>query len=90
MTLAQDDPAIFDFPGNMERKYGMVNNGKTEQTEPRVFFRGRKSAQDILKLSQTEEFERYVDAEYHQRELFDPDLDVGGGCGESCEIGADE
>ena len=90
MTLAQDDPAIFDLPGNMERTYGMVNNGKTEQTEPRVFFRGRKSAQDILKLSQTEEFERYVDAEYHQRELFDPDLDVGGGCGESCEIGADE
>lgn len=90
MTLAQDDPSIFDFPGNMERKYGMVHNSKVQPSEPRVFFRGRKSAQDIIKLSQTEEFKRYVDAEYHQQDLFDPDLDVGSGCGESCEIGADE
>ena len=90
MTLAKDDPSIFDFPGHMERKYGMVNNSRDEQIEPRVFFRGHRSAQDILKLAQTENFKPYTDAELQQQQLFDPDLDVGSGCGESCEIGADE
>ena len=86
LTLAQEDPSIFDFPGMMERKYGMVSNGKPNE-EPRVFFRGRDSAQDILKQAQTEIFEPYRDAAYHK---FDPDLDVGAGCGESCEVGGDD
>ena len=68
----------------------MVNNSRDEQIEPRVFFRGHRSAQDILKLAQTENFKPYTDAELQQQQLFDPDLDVGSGCGESCEIGADE
>ena len=73
----------------MERKYGMVTNGE-KQEEPRVFFRGNRSAQDILQLSQTTDFEPYEDDKYENPELFDGWWDVGSGCGESCEIGADE
>ena len=88
MTIAQEDPGQFDFPGQMERQYGMHSNGKS-QVEPRVFFREGRSAQDILKLAMTEPFKPYRDST-PQRSLFDEMLDVGGGCGESCEVGADE
>ncbi len=89
MTVAKENPEAFDFPGQMERKYGMHSNGQ-QQVEPRVFFREGRSAQDILKLAQTENFQPYVDDKFDQQELFDSVLDVGSGCGESCEIGADE
>ena len=87
MTVAKENPHIFDGPGQMERKYGMINKGDSEQTEPRVFFRNRMSAQDVVVRAFTEEFTPYSDAELQP---FDETLDVGGGCGDSCEIGADE
>ena len=90
LTVAKSRPNAFDFPGQMERKFGMVDNSPDQcQTDPRVFFRGGDSAQDILKQAFTTQFEPYTDSPLHPV-LFDADLDVGGGCGDSCEIGADE
>jgi hypothetical protein len=90
MTVAKQTPDVFDFPGEMERKYGMVHKGDQQPEEPRVFFRGSLSAQDIVKMAFTEDFEPWEDKKFTQLELFNQVLDVGGGCGDSCEIGADE
>jgi 3'-phosphoadenosine 5'-phosphosulfate sulfotransferase (PAPS reductase)/FAD synthetase len=89
MTRAKEDPSVFDWWGQMERKYGMVSNGDN-QTEPRTFFRQNKSAQDIVKLAFTTDFAPYVDDQFNQPELFDDLLDLGSSCGESCEVGADD
>lgn len=87
MTVAKKAPDSFDFPGEMERRYGIITRSKKSQLNPRVFFRGRLSAQDVLKKAFTEEFNEYVDDPVGDE--FDPALDVGGSCGGSCEIGAD-
>ena len=89
MTRAKEDPSVFAWWGHMERKYGMVTNGE-HQEEPRAFFREGRSAQDIIALAHTKDFEPYEDEKYDNPELFDKWWDVGAGCGESCEIGADE
>lgn len=89
MTRAKEDPAVFEWWGHMERKYGMVTNGK-EQVEPRVFFREKRSAQDIVAMAYTKDFAPYEDEKYDDPDLFDKLWDIGSGCGESCEIGADE
>ena len=52
---------------------------------PRVFFRGRKSSQDIL-LDAQEPFDEFVDI---MPEL-QTELDFSNGCSESCDIYADE
>lgn len=88
MTLAQEDPHIFDAPARLEREYGTVHKGKEPQLKPRVFFRGHMSAADIVEKASNTEFKPYSDAELGLK--FDADLDVGGGCGDSCEVGADE
>jgi len=93
LTLAKDDPSIFDFPARMEREHGAINNGKTEQVENRVFFRNRKSAADIVEMSKQTDFTPWVDRSHVPSlfdDQFDVDLDVGGACGETCEIGADK
>lgn len=91
MTVAKTDPSFFDFPGEMERRHGNKTNGKAEQKDNRVFFRDRLSAQDIVKMAFTEEFTPYTDKADPQGNLFNPLslIDLGGGCGDSCEIGAD-
>lgn len=91
LTLAKTNPEVFDFPADMEAKYGHINKSKDQsQKEPRVFFRERTSAKQIVEMAKTETFKPYSAAELNQEVLFDPDYDVGGSCGESCEIGADE
>ena len=89
MTVAKEKPEVFDFYDRMEREYGHIHNGKEPQEKPRVFYRGHRSAADVVRLS-TEPFREYSGATQYQRGLFSQELDVGGGCGESCEIGADE
>jgi 3'-phosphoadenosine 5'-phosphosulfate sulfotransferase (PAPS reductase)/FAD synthetase len=89
MTVAKSNPDAFDFAGRMERKYGMINKGESEMTEPRTFFRGNLSAQDILKAAFTQQFTPYEDDTFDQMEFFDELLDAGGSCSSSCEIGAD-
>lgn len=86
MTVAKAEPWRLDFPGAMERKYGHVTKGASEQGEPRTFFRGRQSAQDVLRDAFTLNFEPYSDKPIEWQE----ELDLGSGCGDSCEIGSDE
>lgn len=81
MTLAVDDPWVFEFPARMERDYAEAGAGDG----PRRFFRKHMGVQDIVRAAHDGPFEKFVDA----NEAYDPELDTGGGCGESCEIFAD-
>lgn len=40
-------------------------------------------------MAHTEDFEPWTDKKFEQMEFFHPLMDTGGGCGDSCEIGAD-
>ena len=89
LTVAQADPSVFEFYDRMEKQYGHIHNGVGEQEKRRVFYRGHRSAADMVAMSK-QPFQPYNEATQYQRGLFSQELDVGGGCGESCEIGADE
>lgn len=91
MTLAEEDHTIFNFPREMEEKYGHIDTSKDKsQKQDRTFFRERRSALDILTEAAVKEFEPYKDDVVRTGELFDEMLDLGSACGDSCEIGADE
>jgi hypothetical protein len=89
-TVAKHTPEVFDFPSRMERQYGHIHKGDGVQEKPRVFFRKHMTAQQIVEIGQSGNFREYSDAEYIQPGLFDDKWDIGGGCGDSCEIGSDE
>jgi len=82
-TLAQDDPKIYDIPARLEREYPLA--GHNVDGTPRTFFRGNQSTQDILDGA-GKPFKRFHD----ENRVYDDKLDLGGGCGESCEVYADE
>jgi hypothetical protein len=93
LTVAKETPEMFDFPDRMEKTYGLGKNKNRPDIERDSMFRGYRSAEDIVRMAQTEEFEPYADD--RQLTLFDQIgydelLDIGSACGESCEIGADE
>ena len=95
MTLALQDPSVFDFPRLMEDKYKHHKpDSKASVDGVRKFFRKYKSTEDIISEAQTTDFVLYEDDPWeHGKEakyLWDEDLDVGSSCGESCEIGADD
>lgn len=78
LLLARDHPEVFDFPIEMERRYSM-RSLYGQLSEPRKMFRGYMTAQEIIQL---------VD---NEPTFFDQvDLDKPGGCGDSCEVFADE
>lgn len=83
MTLAVDYPEVFEFPRRMMAQYGDRGPGNIDGQ--RRFFRRNMTVEDIFAESR-KPFEKFVDGNH----VFDPELDVGSGCGESCEIGADE
>lgn len=72
LTLARETPQVFEFAMRMEQQHAFSGGG----VGPRVFFRGRKTAKEIIELSR-ENFEAFVDPRH---------LDQGGGCEESCEV----
>lgn len=86
MTLAKEEPSIFDFPREMERKYGHVK--AKNDSGVRRFFRENRSADDIIEKSK-EPFKMYKDN--HDFDMFsatwDEKLDFGGQCSDSCEVG---
>ena len=100
LTLAKEDKSVFDFPAKMEKKYsGVKAHAKAAAGDgKRYFFREHRSTDEIIRLSETEDFTPYTDDAYEHGKapgLFDgvgviDDLDIGGGCGDGCEIGADE
>ena len=69
--IAQENPSAFEWWGQMESKYGLA--GHNEDGTPRTFFRGYRSASDIVEMSKLMILPPL------------PDEDEDAGCGESCE-----
>lgn len=93
MTLAKDFPSAFDFPLLMENRYSSHMTYYPDGTEykclgpdkKRHFFRGHRDVKDIFQsASRMQESDKYGE-EVIQPGLFDPVLDLGGGCESSCE-----
>lgn len=77
-TIANEAPEKFDFSSRMEELYGTLKGDR------RVFYRGNRSAKDIVHEARTKEFVPADD----DAVIYDIELDTGGDCdgGESCEI----
>lgn len=88
MTLSQTNPEVFDFPRRMEREHAMSGGQRRDGSvkEPRRFFRENNTVDSIFAKAAEGNFEPFVDDKFIP---FDSDLDVGGSCGESCEVFAD-
>lgn len=102
-TLISEDASEFDWNREMEAEYGLVGGEFSKQPGPgqeplpdgyrRVFYRENRSTDDLLALYEQVKGQ-FVPAEddaveLPQPELFPIELDVGGACGESCEVWAD-
>jgi hypothetical protein len=81
LTVAKQCPTAFDFPARME----------SESKDDRVFFRNNLSSRDVVAMSQSDLFDPYADSKNAAFDFMSelPDLDIGGGCGDSCEIHSD-
>ncbi len=95
MTLIGERPEIYDFPRRMEEQYGSIGPEFAKSSMPadyrRVFFREGRSVDDLFRMHRdlpTGFQPATDDAQVYS--LFNPTLDVGGGCEESCEVFADE
>jgi hypothetical protein len=88
LTLGKNYPEIFVFPARMEHDHALAGGERKdgEARRPRVFFRGEQTALDILREASEGNFIPYEDDKFIP---FDDELDVGGACGESCEIYSD-
>lgn len=92
MTLAKDDPWIFEFPRRMEYEHEHTN--LSSENVSRQLFRNKLTTVDIVQMARTKDFEPYVDDTQldfgFSQPNYDVFLDTGSACGESCEIGADD
>lgn len=103
LTLAQRDPSQFDWNRRIEAEYGYVGGEFNKEPGPgqtplaadyrRVFYRDNRSTDDLFALYDQVK-DTFVPAtndrlEIPQPNLFPIDLDIPGGCGESCEIWTD-
>lgn len=88
LTLGKRHPDIFMFPARMERDYALAGGERKdgEARRPRKFFRGEQTALDILIEAHQGNFTPFEDDKFIP---FDDELDVGGACGDSCEIYSD-
>lgn len=71
LRIAQEDEHTFDWWSEMEEKYGLA--GYNEDGTKRVFFRGRRSAKDVVAMSKLVVLPPL------------PDDEEPEGCAESCE-----
>jgi hypothetical protein len=93
LTIAKEDPSVFDFPLRMEKKYQVIRESDKDRDGKHKIFRKHTSTQDLLDMAQKLDFEPYRDIDQTQmfsQANYDVFLDTGSACGESCEIGADE
>jgi hypothetical protein len=87
LTIARSNPEMFDFPARMEVQHGLSGyKGAGYEGVKRTFFRGNRTAQDIIEESKGR-FEPFVDWKFIP---YDEDMDEHGSCGDSCEVGADK
>lgn len=81
MTIAQDDPKWFSFMAMIGNKYKYTNSKLG-----RPIFRGNLTALMMIGKSMLTKFERFSD----KSEIpFNPEFDLGGGCGNGCEVFSD-
>lgn len=71
VRIAQESPQTFDWWGEMESKHGLA--GHNVDGTPRTFYRGHRSAQDVVAMSKFMILPPF------------PDEDQDSGCSESCE-----
>lgn len=90
-TISSEAPERFDFTREMEATYSgfKVTPATASPEGRRLFFRGHKTVDDIFALAHKPGFEPFVDGWVADPENTHP-LDYGVGCGESCEVGADD
>ncbi|RWX70037.1 hypothetical protein EN780_04435 [Mesorhizobium sp. M4B.F.Ca.ET.089.01.1.1] len=81
-TLVNEEPRIFDVPRRLEKTYGTCG---ANAERGRVFFRKNRSTLDMVVAGFLSDFEPFVDGD----QAFDPDLDLSGGCGDTCEVFSD-
>jgi hypothetical protein len=90
-TLIRENPEIYTFPSYLEMMYGNVGPefraGIAEYRE-RVMFRQSRDAQTLLQEAEALP-DGFTPAE-DDAAVFDPKLDVGAGCEESCEVYDDD
>jgi len=97
MTIADENPAAFDFMDRMEREYGHVGaeflkDPATRQSPlpdgyRRTFFRENKSTRDIFVMLEERRAAGTFNPATDDAMVFDPELDAAGGCGEEkCEV----
>ena len=96
-TIMAESPEVFDFPRKMEQEFPRFGpEFKKDTPKPadysRVFFRSNRSTDDMFR-----DYHAALDSGRFTPALddaapvdFDPSLDLGGGCEESCEVYADE
>ena len=77
LTIAKQEPHRFDFFYTMENRYAFAGAGN----ESRVFFRRNRNVAELLKEST-----RFTDFFVDGMHEYQPELDLGDGCSESCEI----
>jgi hypothetical protein len=80
-TIAKYEPEWFEFFDRMEKTYPDAGAGD----QSRVFFRGYRSAQDILKESQ-QPFTEFKDQMPPLQSGLFPSIDIEEDCGAGCEI----
>jgi hypothetical protein len=84
LTLITEHPEWYKFPERMEREHGL--SGYNEDGTPRVFFRKGMSVQDIRRIAKEGGWTPATDDARDYTDQMDLELDVGGGCTESCEV----
>lgn len=99
ITLIREDPSLYDFPRRMEALYPHVGpefrKQPHEMSSPlapgyrRAFFRGGKLVSEI-EAESVARGENFVPSQDDHLDYEDFDLDVGGGCEETCEVFAEE
>lgn len=90
-TLMLESPEVFDFPRRMEALYSRHRlDTKAAKDGRRVFFRQYRSCDDIEREAKEREANGTL-VPYRDKypTPFDRELDLGGGCGESCEVYTD-
>lgn len=85
LTLMNESPEIYDFPERMEAEYGL--SGHNVDGTKRVFFRNGVSTKELREMAKQPFTPAEDDARiYPEPDLFGYDLDMAGGCSESCEV----
>jgi len=83
-TLALEDELLFDNMKKWEKKY----YGEHPEKPAFYFYRKDRSTKQIIEEAKTKNFKPAIDDSLDvdiQTDIFDPELDVGLGCSETCE-----